>query len=130
MAPLVGRRAERRRRCRGVIAFARAEAVVARAREARVFSAVTAEVGSRTGCMWQFASGRLSFEPVAAAVSIETIFDLASLTKVLATAALAAGLVDRGSLALDTRVSDLLRSWTGPERRAVTLRDLLEQIGR
>jgi CubicO group peptidase (beta-lactamase class C family) len=107
-------------------AFTRAESVLDCARDARVFSAVAAEVGSRAGAVWQFASGRLSFGPAAAAVDIDTVFDLASLTKVLATTALAAGLVARDSLVLDVRVSDLLQSWVAPERLAVTVRDLLE----
>jgi CubicO group peptidase (beta-lactamase class C family) len=104
----------------------RAEAVLSGARDARVFSAVTAEVGSRSGCVWQFASGRLSFDSEAGAVDMDTVFDLASLTKVLATAALCAGLIERGSLALDTRVHDLVRSWSTTDRTAVTVRDLLE----
>jgi CubicO group peptidase (beta-lactamase class C family) len=109
-----------------VTRFARAEAVLARARDARVFSAVTAEAGSRSACRWQFASGRLSFAGDAEAVDIDAVFDLASLTKVIATATLATGLVERATVALDAPVADLLPSWTAPDRLAVTTRDLLE----
>lgn len=106
--------------------FTRAAAVLERARDARIFSAVAAEAGSRSACHWQFASGRLSFEGDAAAVHIDTVFDLASLTKVITTAALTAGLVAGRDVALDAPVASLLPSWRAPDRVAVTIRDLLE----
>jgi hypothetical protein len=55
----------------------------------------------------------------------DTIFDLASLTKVIATATLAMRAVDEGRLALDEPVAGRLRSWRGTDREAVTIRDLL-----
>src|SRR5262249_1665296 len=115
-----------RRGYRGMIALTRAETVLTRARDARVFSAAAAEVGSQRGCLWQFAAGQVSFTAGADTARIDTPFDLASLTKVLATTTLAAGLVARGTLQLDTRVSRHIPAWTAVDRRDVTVRDLLE----
>jgi CubicO group peptidase (beta-lactamase class C family) len=109
-----------------VIELPRAEDVLRRARDSRVFSAVTAEVGSRSGPRWQTAAGRLSFDPDAAAATVETIFDLASLTKVIGTAAMAAQLVSAKALVIDALVADRLTTWRDADRTSVTVRDLLE----
>lgn len=55
-------------------------------------------------------------------MSVETIFDLASLTKVVATAPLAAALVDRGWLSWNTSVTSILPEFSAPE---VEVRHLL-----
>jgi CubicO group peptidase (beta-lactamase class C family) len=101
-------------------------AVLERARAARVFSACTAEIGNSSGRLWQFAAGTLSFQAGASAVDNDTIFDLASLTKVLSTATLAARHVSRGLLNIDSHVSEHVSLWSTADRAAVTVRDLLE----
>jgi len=53
-------------------------------------------------------------------------WDLASLTKVVATAAAAARLVDEGALDLDRPVSEFLPGFTGDGRELVTVRMLLD----
>jgi len=55
-----------------------------------------------------------------------TLWDIASLTKVVATTAAVALLVDQGKLALDAPVERYLPRFTGGERSRVTLRMLLE----
>lgn len=55
-----------------------------------------------------------------------TLFDLASLTKPLAGATLAMGLVQRGALAVDAPVRRYLPWFDGGGRQAVTLRHLLD----
>ena len=50
------------------------------------------------------AFGRLSYDPGAAEVATDTIYDLASLTKVVVTTTLSMILVDEGRLDLDARV--------------------------
>jgi len=110
----------------GVTTLDSTTAVLERARASRVFSACTAEVGTRSGRVWQFAAGTLAFDPGASDVTSGTIFDLASLTKVLSTATLAARHVSRHLLDVETRVSELLPPWSAADRAAVTVRDLLE----
>ncbi len=55
-----------------------------------------------------------------------TLFDLASVTKVVATTTAAMLLVDRGALALPAPVSSYLPDFVGPGKDAVTVRHLLE----
>jgi serine-type D-Ala-D-Ala carboxypeptidase len=54
---------------------------------------------------WRSAHGRTALGPEGSAVGPQTVFDLASLTKPLATASLALQAVDRGALALDAPAS-------------------------
>jgi CubicO group peptidase (beta-lactamase class C family) len=75
--------------------------------------------------LWREACGRLTFDLHAPEAGDDTVFDLASLTKVLATSVLAMRLVDSGRLALDARVADILPSWKNPDRRGVRIVDLL-----
>jgi CubicO group peptidase (beta-lactamase class C family) len=108
------------------VKFDTSTTVLTSALDAGVFSAVSAEVGSVRGPTWTYAAGQLSFEPDAAAVDAHTIFDLASLTKVLATATLGVKLVAAARLDLATPVSALIKKWSEPDRAAVTVRDLFE----
>jgi CubicO group peptidase (beta-lactamase class C family) len=55
-----------------------------------------------------------------------SLFDLASLTKVVATTTAAMLLADRGRLALARPVADYLPAFTGPGKDQVTVRNLLE----
>ena len=106
-------------------AFSAARAVLTAALAERVFPAAVVEVGTSRQPLWQEALGRLTYEAAAALTRPQTIFDLASLTKVLATAPLLMRQVERGRIGLDDRVSDHLAAWTGVDRAAVTIRDLL-----
>jgi CubicO group peptidase (beta-lactamase class C family) len=56
---------------------------------------------------------------------VTTLFDLASLTKVISTTTLAMRLVDSGSLRLDDRIARWLPDWRGKDREEVTTYDLL-----
>jgi CubicO group peptidase (beta-lactamase class C family) len=105
--------------------LATATAVLERGLRDRTYSAVSAEVGNVTGPLWKFAAGFLAADEVHQADEA-TIFDLASLTKVLATTAIALRLVGRGDLRLDDPVSAVLHSWNVAGRDRVTIRDLLE----
>jgi CubicO group peptidase (beta-lactamase class C family) len=93
---------------------------------ARVFPAAAVDVGSSDGPLWQDAVGTLSFEPGSDAVSGTTPFDLASLTKPIATATVLMQLIETGAVSLETSVSECFNEWTGDDRRAVTVADLLE----
>ena len=69
--------------------------------------------------------GRLSYDAGAPPVTAETIYDLASLTKVLATTVMAMILVDESDLDLDKPVVDYLPRFVGPDKEKVTVRQLL-----
>mgnify|MGYP006272697763 CR=1 FL=1 len=89
-----------------------------------VTPAAVIEVGRASQPVWREAVGRLTYEADAPAASADTIFDLASLTKVLATATLLMTQVERGRVALDDEVVQHLLGCTLP-RGPVTVEDLL-----
>jgi len=93
---------------------------------ARVFPAAAAAIGASDGVLWEEAIGRLTFDDTSAATTIDTPFDLASLTKVIATSTSVMRLVNDGALRLDQPVSSFFAEWRGGDREAVTIRDLLE----
>ena len=90
--------------------------VLVRAIEHGIFPAATIDVGSSAGTLWQDAFG----------VPFDTMFDLASLTKPLATGSVAMRLVADRQVSLDEPLSAHFDEWKGADREFVTVRDLLE----
>ena len=105
--------------------FAEAASIILRGVEQRAFPAAVVEVGTPGGLLWKQAFGRLEYEPEAPPTREDTVFDLASLTKVIATASLMMRLVEQGKLSLSDRVGAWIPDWRGQDREAVTLRSLL-----
>jgi CubicO group peptidase (beta-lactamase class C family) len=92
----------------------------------RLFPAAVAEVGMSSGVIWTEAFGTLTFDDDAPGTALSTIFDLASLTKPIATTTVLLDLVRAGRLSLDDRVSRYFSEWTGQDREPATIRQLLE----
>ena len=92
----------------------------------RVFPGAVVEVGRAGGAVATIARGALTYSSTSPAAGASSIYDLASLTKVLATAALTAGEIARGHVRLNDRVRHWIPAWTGDERQPVTIQDLLE----
>ena len=92
----------------------------------RVFPATVFDVGSSHASLSRQALGRLTFDADAPSTDIATIFDLASLTKVIATTTVVMELVHTGAVDLDQSVAGCLDEWRGADRESVTIRDLLE----
>lgn len=103
-----------------------AQRVLDRGIAARVFPCAVAEAGTSRGPCWQHAAGRLTYDGDAPRATTATIFDLASLTKVVATTTIAMRLVEAGRLGLRDRVADRIAAWRAPDRRLVRVQDLLE----
>jgi CubicO group peptidase (beta-lactamase class C family) len=91
----------------------------------RVFPAAVAEVGSRNRVIWREAFGTLTFDTATAATDA-TIFDLASITKPMATTSVVLQLIATHAISLETPVAAIFPEWSGPERAAATILDLLE----
>jgi serine-type D-Ala-D-Ala carboxypeptidase len=108
-----------------VIDFARAAEIVQRGVDERAFPAAVVEVGTPGDVLWRHAFGRLDPDAESAPAQADTLFDLASLTKVLATTNLVMRLVERGTLALEQPVRQWIPGWRGRDREDVTLRSLL-----
>ncbi|MEN3339417.1 MAG: hypothetical protein V7647_3093 [Acidobacteriota bacterium] len=117
--------ARRRNRVSLVNGFEPVAALLARGVTEHAFPGACAEVGRRTGALWRHATGAKTYDPYDDHIAEDTIFDLASITKPIATATLAMRAVDDAVLALDEPVSGRLREWRGRDREAVTVRDLL-----
>jgi CubicO group peptidase (beta-lactamase class C family) len=71
--------------------------------------------------------GRFTYEPESPEVTAETIYDLASVSKVVGTTAMAMLLWERGLLDLEVRVADVIPKFAGSDARRgrVTVRMLL-----
>ena len=91
-----------------------------------VFTAAVALVGLQGELRWQGAAGRVSRDPDAAAVTPDTIFDLASLTKPLATTLALMVLAGRGRLDPAASLGEVLPApWLPPDKQPLTLTSLL-----
>ena len=110
----------------GTARFAQVAVLLEQAAASRVFPGATLEIGTREGPVFRHACGTLSYEAGAAPATVETLFDLASLTKVVATTSVIMRLVDQRRVALDEPVAGWFSAWRSQDRLAVTVADLLE----
>lgn len=106
--------------------FPRTHALLAHGLEERAYPAVVCEVGRARGPLWRQALGHLSYAASALPCEESTIFDLASLTKVMATTSLVLREVRSGAMAIDARVSRYLPEWRPVGGDAVTIGQLLD----
>jgi CubicO group peptidase (beta-lactamase class C family) len=84
-------------------------------------------IGTRDTVLYARGYGHFTWNPTSAVPDpARSMFDLASLTKVVATTTAAMLLADRGALALQRPVADYLPAFTGPGKERVTVRQLLE----
>lgn len=107
--------------------FSNAFEIIRSAIAARAFPGASIAVTYRGDVVALEGFGRFTYGKDSRKVDTETIYDLASVTKVVATTAMAMLLFERGELNLDAKVVDLLPDFaTGDERRSsITLRMLL-----
>lgn len=94
--------------------------------DARVTPGAVVEYGTRRAASGVEAEGRLTYAAGSGAVGLRTKYDLASLTKVLATTTLAMRQAAGGALSLDTPVGTRLPGFHRGDRDHVTVADLLE----
>lgn len=105
--------------------LAAADALIRQAVAAGLGTAAVVEVGTSRGAAGRAAAGRLTAAPQATEADADTIFDLASLTKVLATTLLAMRLEDEGRWSAADLVHRWWPAWHGPGRGDTTIADLL-----
>ena len=82
-------------------------------------------VGRRGAIVWERGYGTLDWKTGTPVDAERTMYDVASLTKVVATTAATMVLVDRGKLRLDEPVRRSLPAFGGQGRDEITVRDLL-----
>lgn len=101
--------------------------VVQRGLDAGGYPGAAVVVGRKGATVWQKGFGHLGWTSDSPVVlPDQTIYDLASLTKVIGTTTAAMILFDEGKLVLDERVSHYLPTFSGGEKGNITVRMLLE----
>lgn len=89
------------------------------------FPSATYLVAEKGEVVFHYALGNAVIEPVRIPATLDTIYDLASLTKVLITGLLAAKLVESGSIMLFDKLSTHLPEFDTEEKRSITIENLL-----
>jgi beta-N-acetylhexosaminidase len=91
-----------------------------------VYPGAAVVVGRRDTILFAKAYGRFTWSPSSSAVTVDSTFwDIASLTKVVATTPALMLLVERGRVALDSPVVRYVPEFSSPGTRAITVRHLL-----
>jgi CubicO group peptidase (beta-lactamase class C family)/beta-glucosidase-like glycosyl hydrolase len=106
-------------------AMAGVDSVMERAVAEKAFPGGVVAVGKDGALVHLRAFGRISYEADAPEARTDTIYDLASLTKVVATTTTAMILVDEGRLDLSRPVSAFLPRFRGAGKEKVTVESLL-----
>ena len=83
-------------------------------------------VGYRGALVLDAAAGKLETTPAGSEVTGDTMYDLASLSKVIGTTSAAMMLFDSGRLLLDASVQDYLPEFKGPDKDKVKVSNLLQ----
>jgi CubicO group peptidase (beta-lactamase class C family) len=89
------------------------------------FPGAFAIVGRRTGVLAYASVGRIDWDSTAPRPDERTLWDLASLTKVIGMTSAMMQLVERGRVELDAPAQRYLPEWAGPGKAQVTVRHLL-----
>ncbi|HEY5061336.1 MAG TPA: serine hydrolase domain-containing protein [Gemmatimonadaceae bacterium] len=98
--------------------------ILDRAAHDSAFPGAIAVVGTRSRVITTYAAGHLDWAP-SPTPDLHTLWDLASLTKVIGLTSGVMQLVDRGLISLDAPVQQYLPAWTGRNKALVTIRHLL-----
>ena len=77
------------------------------------------------GRCWVYSAGHLTYDTMSSKVTEDTIYDVASLTKAVPVSCLALSLIEKGILAQDERVTDVLPEFHGNTRDSVRVMHLL-----
>lgn len=91
----------------------------------RAFPGAAVVVGRGNEILVAEAYGTFTYEPNARAVEVTSLFDLASLTKVIATTTAVMLLVEEGQLRLEEPLSTFFPEVRGTPKARITVRDLL-----
>lgn len=101
------------------------EAIIAGGIEAGKMPGCVVCVGRHGRIAWLKAYGNKQVEPDARPMTIDTVFDMASITKPVATATSIMKLVEAGQLRIGQKVTDIFPEFGSNGKEAITVRDLL-----
>ncbi len=105
--------------------FARIDQVAKREIAAGNVPGAVIVVGHQGRIVYRRAFGLRAVEPCPEPMTVDTIFDLASLTKVVATTTAVMELVDRGAIKLDAPVATYWPAFAANGKGCITIRQLL-----
>lgn len=108
--------------------LARIDALVEEAMAARLLPGAVVVVGQRDQVVFQKAYGRRAVEPASEPMTLDTVFDMASLTKVVATTTAVMQLVEQGRLRLTDRAAVHLPGFERHGKGDITIRHLLTHV--
>ena len=100
------------------------QSILDRAVADSAFPGAIAMIGTRAGPLITVTAGHIDWAP-SPAPDARTLWDLASLTKVVGMTSAMMQLVERGAISLDAPVQRYLPEWTGPGKSRVTVRHLI-----
>ena len=105
--------------------FSTVDSLMAAAVHDSVFPGAQLLVVKNNAVAFDACYGRYTYDPASPPVNDSTIFDLASLTKVIATTTATMRLYDKGLIDLDAPVGRYLQPFEQGEKRRITIRELL-----
>jgi CubicO group peptidase (beta-lactamase class C family) len=108
---------------------ARMDAIISTAIADRAAPAMAVAIGRYDRLVYLHSYGRLTYDDTAATVDEHTRFDLASLTKVVATTTAAMMLEEQGRLDINRTVASYLPGFNAPDKKAITVRMLITHRG-
>ena len=108
--------------------LARIDAIVAESIKNKELPGAVVLVGHHGQMVWRKAYGARAVEPQREAMTTDTIFDLASLTKIVATATSIMILIERGEVRLADPVVKFIPEMKGGGRDAITIEQLLTHV--
>ena len=109
--------------------LARIDTIIQKAIRDSAFPGAQVLVGRNGAIVFNKAFGTLEYGAKSPAVNAATIYDLASLTKVIATTSAVMRLYDEGKLRLDDRLVDILPQCDNHGKQRITIRNLLLHNG-
>ncbi len=89
------------------------------------FPGCAISVGYRGKLIFEQSFGNFTYDPHSPKIEVNSIFDLASVTKVVATTTISMILYDQGRLDLNWRVADIVPAFQGNDKDKVTIRQIL-----
>ncbi len=105
--------------------FSEADSIVERGITEKAYPGAVLLVGNSNGIMYRKAYGRFTYDLNSPAVETSSIFDLASVTKVVATTTATMLCIDRKLFDLDDKVAEYIPEFGAQGKDKVTIRNLL-----
>lgn len=108
--------------------LARMDSVISESIAKKELPGAVGLVGRHGRIVWRKAYGARAVEPEREAMTVDTIFDLASLTKVVATTTSIMILIEQGKIRLSDSVTKFIPEMKGAGRDAITIEQLLTHM--